>query len=136
MGEADHGEEEVVDLADNGDEGLEFDRLGDIGVGVKVVASQHVLLGVGGGEDDNRNLSERFIPLDLSEYLPTVEAGEVEVQQDEIGSGCVLVLPSPAEKFDCELTVVHNVEVVDQLAADQCLAGHEDVAGIILDEEY
>src|SRR5690554_135690 len=52
-GQADDQDEEVVDLAHHGDEPLEVHGLGDVGVGVEVVAAQDVLLRLGGGEDDD-----------------------------------------------------------------------------------
>ena len=54
-GKLDHGHEEVIDLADHVQEALKIDRLGDVGVGVQVVAAQDVLFGIGGGQHDDRD---------------------------------------------------------------------------------
>lgn len=56
--QSDHLDEEVVDLADRGDELVQVHRLGDIGVRVELVAAQDVLLGRGGGEDDDGDVDQ------------------------------------------------------------------------------
>ena len=73
--QAHHRDEELVDLADHLDEPLEVDRLGDVGVGVQVVAAQDVLLGLGRGEHHHRDAAQVVVGLDLGQHLPPVAAG-------------------------------------------------------------
>ena len=97
-GELDEGDEEVVNLADDVHEAGEVDGFGDVGVGVQVVAAHDVLLGLGGGEDDDGDSAELFVELDLGEHLTTVHPRQVEVEQNQPGSGCVGMLALAAQK--------------------------------------
>src|SRR5689334_23288540 len=54
--------------------------------GVQSVAVQHVFLGAGGGQHDDRDVLERAIGLDRREDLASVPSGEVEIEQHEIGA--------------------------------------------------
>src|SRR5260370_4500647 len=74
-GQADQGQEEVVDLADRVDEVLEVDRLADERVGVQRVAADDVLLGARGGQHDHRDDEQVGILLQLGEHLQAAAAG-------------------------------------------------------------
>src|SRR3954451_7463651 len=76
----DDADEELVDLADDRDEPLEVDRLGDVGVGVQLIAAHDVLVGLRGGQYDDRDPAEVRVVLDLGEYLAAVAPGQVEVE--------------------------------------------------------
>src|SRR5258705_3252062 len=80
-----HTDEELVYLAHHRDELLEVDRLGHVGVGVQLVAAQDVLVRLGCGEHHHRNLAQLLVRLDFLEHLPAVAAGQVEVQQHQVG---------------------------------------------------
>ena len=83
--QSDDLDEEVVDLADRGDELVQVHRLGDIGVRVELVAAQDVLLGRGGGEDYDGDVGQVRVGLDLLQDLTAVVLGEVEVEEDQVG---------------------------------------------------
>src|SRR4051794_25032631 len=84
--ELDHGDEELVDLAHHLDEAVEVDGLGHVRVGVQLVGAQHVLLELGGGEDDHGDLLQPLVRLDLGQHLAAVLARQVEVEQDQVGA--------------------------------------------------
>ncbi len=77
--------EELVDLAHRAHELVEVHRLGDVGVGVQLVAAQDVLFGRRGGQHHDRDEAQIGVGLDLLQQLPAVVLGQVEVQQDQIG---------------------------------------------------
>lgn len=54
----------------------------DVGVGLQVIARQHVGLGVGSCQDDHRYPSQRIVGLDRGENLATIHLRKVEVEQD------------------------------------------------------
>src|SRR5690606_23166917 len=61
---------------------LEAERLGHVVVGTSLEARHRVLHPAAGGQDDHRHpLSS---PTDLGEHLVTVEAGEAEIEDEEI----------------------------------------------------
>ena len=51
---------------------------------MEIVASEHVLFGIGGGEHDDGDGAELGICLHLSQDLASVQAGKVEVEEDQI----------------------------------------------------
>src|SRR5699024_6404759 len=87
--QAHDGDEEVVDLADDLNELIEVDRLGDVGVGVQTVATHYVLLRLGGGEHDHGDVGELVVALDLLEDFAAGRWGRVEVGQEQGGAGSV-----------------------------------------------
>ena len=68
------------------DELLEVDRLGDVGVGVQLVAAQHVLLGLGGREHDDRDRRRSGSALIAAEHLAAV-ASRGRLRSSRIRSG-------------------------------------------------
>jgi hypothetical protein len=90
--------EEFVDLADGLEVLVEVDGLGDVGVGVQFVAAQDVLLGRRGGEHHDGNVVQGGVGFQYFEDLPAVVFGQVEVEQDEVGSRGVVVLTAAVEK--------------------------------------
>src|ERR1700729_2685670 len=77
-GQADQGQEEVVNLPDRFDEVLEVDRLADERVGVQRVAAHDVLLGPRGGQHDHRDDEQFRILLHLGEHLEAAAARQVD----------------------------------------------------------
>ena len=88
-------EPEVVDPLHHPDELLHVHRLGDVRIGVQIVAPQTSRLGVGGRQHDHRDRAQRGVGLDLAQQLAAVHARKVEVQQDQVGSRGVRVLGPP-----------------------------------------
>jgi hypothetical protein len=79
-----HSEPELTDRPHDLNEFTEFDWLGDVAVGVEVVALQNVLVGVRRGEDHHRYDSQVVVRLDFPKNLPTVHLGKIQVQQDKV----------------------------------------------------
>src|SRR5204862_7180044 len=96
----DDAEPEVLDGAHDAHELIEIDRLGDVTVGVEVVARQDVLVGVGRGQHDHGNPAKVLIVLDLGKDLLAVEPWEVEIEEDEIGAGSGGVFASAVEEIE------------------------------------
>src|SRR6266508_2191850 len=124
-----HAHEEVVDLADHGNEALEVHRLGDVGVGVQLVAAQDVLLGLRRGEHHDRDLAQRRVLLDLRQHLAAVDPGQVQIQQDQVGYGRVGVLTLVPQIRQSRDTVVDDGQPVPQLVLLERLLVHEDLDG-------
>ena len=94
---------EVVDGADQRQELIEVDRLGDVAVGVEVVALDDVLLRRRAGQDHHRDAPQRGICLDLREYLVSGFPGEIQVEQNQIGprrTSEAAFAPQKFQRFD------------------------------------
>src|SRR5258708_39196460 len=63
---------------------FQADRLGNITIRIKVIGIRHVCVRLGGREDDDWNAAEALIAFDFREDLPSIFAGKVQVEQDEI----------------------------------------------------
>ena len=59
----------------------------DVTIGMKVIGCQNIFLVVGCGEDNHRNPAQRFIGFNLFQHLSPVHAGEIEIEQDQVGVG-------------------------------------------------
>ena len=74
---------------DDLEEGVEGVRLGDVAVGAEVVGARDVVDDLGVREDDDRHPAHALVArgADGGEDLVAVDAGEVEVEQDEVPVG-------------------------------------------------
>jgi hypothetical protein len=115
---------------------LEVDRLRHVRVRVELVAAEDVLVGLGGGEHDDRDAPQLLVALDLLQHLAAVPPGEVEVEQDEVGQDDVLVLALLAEVGERLRAVGHHGEPVAEFVLLERLLRHQDVARIVLDEQH
>ena len=122
--EGDDGEEEVVDLADDLDELVEVDGLGDERVGMEVVAAEDVLFGLRRGQHDDGDLPQLRVGLDDREQLAAVEAGQVEVEQDQIRPPDASAnSPSWRRNREGLLAVADRVEVCSSAGCARTLRG-------------
>ena len=87
--ESDDGEPEVLDRFDDLDELAELHRLDDVTVGVELIAPEDIGLTLRRRHDDDRRVHETLIRLDLTQYFPSILAGQVQVQEDHVGAGRV-----------------------------------------------
>ena len=74
------------------------------------------------------------VGLDLRQHLAAVAAGQVEVEQDQVGPGGVGVLALAAQVGQRLAAVADDVEPVVQVLLER-LAGHQHVAGVVLDQQ-
>ena len=74
------------------------------------------------------------VGLDLRQHLAAVAAGQVEVEQDEVGAGGVGVLALAAQVGERLAAVAHDVEAVVQVLLER-LPGHQDVAGVVFHQQ-
>src|SRR2546421_2284655 len=103
---------------------------------MQLVAAQDVLVELRRGEQARRDVPERLVVLDLFEDLPAVPPRQVEVEQDQVGPDRVRERSLQAQVGQRLDTVVdHPQRVVDQVLLER-LPRHEDVAGIVLDEQH
>ena len=68
-------------------EPLKRGRLGNETVGSIIVRRFDVIPGVGGSQDHNRNMPKLVVAFDLAQCFPTVFAGHIQIQQDQLGHG-------------------------------------------------
>src|ERR1051325_1709818 len=130
-----HGQPENVDRLHHRDELLEVDRLRDVAVGVQVVALQHVLLRLGGGEHHHRNAAQMLIGLDLLQHFAAVLLRQVQVEQDDVGARRILVLAALVQKLHGVDTVLRPVQLVIDLAFLQRLARQALIARVVLHQQ-
>ena len=134
-GKFDHRHEELVDLPDGRDELLHVHRLGDVRVGVQLVAAQDVLLGRGGGQDHHRHVGELGVRLDLLQDLPPVVLGQVEVEQDQVDLRRGGVRAAAVQEVQGLFAVPRHVQPVADLVVLERFPGHQLVAGVVLNEQ-
>ena len=82
---------ETVDRLHHDDELLEIDGFRHVAVGVQLVAPQHVLVSFGRSQHDDRNVLQLAVVLDDREHFTPVDLGEIEIEQDDVGSRRILV---------------------------------------------
>jgi hypothetical protein len=133
--ESDGLEPEVLDGADDVDELGQVDRFDDVAVGVEVVGLADVGLSARGGEDHYWYALEFFIILNLGQDFAPVFPREVEVQQDEVGAGCVLVGRVAPEEGHGLLAVAGHAEVLEGVAVGEDLAGEANIGLVVLNEQ-
>ena len=68
-------------------------------------------------------------------HLPPVPAGQVQVEEDEVGHGHVGMLSLPPQEGHRLLAIPGDVQVVADLAARQPLPGQIDVPGIVFHQQ-
>ena len=124
----------MVDLLDRVEETVEVDGLRDVGIGVQLVAAEHVLLRLRRGEDDDRDVLQLRVGLDLRQHLAPVAAGQVEVEQDQVGPGHVRVRRLLAQVGQRLGPVGDDVEPVVQVVLEG-LPGHQHVSRVVLDQQ-
>src|SRR4029077_18323478 len=72
----------------------------------------------------------------LREDLHAATPGQVDVEQDEPGARRVGVRAGPAQELQGLLARAHHVKPVLDLVILEGLPGHEDVAFVVLHQEY
>src|SRR5439155_21073263 len=128
-------EPEVLDRADHLKELINTEWLGHVTVRVERIAPRDVVLGRGRGEDDDRDLLELLVFLDLPEQVAPVPLGQVEIQEDDVGSRTCGVCPFAVEEGRRLQAIRNDVQIVANLAFAQSLSRQPHVAGIVLYEE-
>ena len=98
-------EPEVLDRFHYRDELVQIHRLGDVTIGVEVVALQHVLFVLRSRENDYRDVFQIVVGLDLSQHLSPIFLGKVEVEQDEIRARSACILPLPRSNDKASITM-------------------------------
>ena len=79
---------------------------------------------------------QRFgIGLDLLQQLPPVVLRQVQVEQDQVGPGRVVVGAALVQEVQTLLAVVRDVQVVLDLVVLERFPRDQLVAGIVLDEQ-
>ncbi len=94
----DEAGETGVDLLDHVVEAVEAGGLDDVGVGVQFVAALDVAGVPGGGQDHHRDDPQVRVSLDLGQDVQAVQAGQVQVQEDQSGPARVGVFAVLAEE--------------------------------------
>ena len=132
---ADDGQPEAVDGPDDLVELTEVDRFGDVAVGVQVVRSEDVVFCRGRGEYDHRDASQRLVLFDLREHLPTILSRQIEVEENEIRTWCIMEPLGAAEKVDGLDPVGGDMQLDRRLSLGERLAGEADIAGVIFHQK-
>src|SRR6185369_2719437 len=127
---------EVVDAFDETLERCQLHGLGEKAVGLQLIAFHDIGLCIGGGQDDGRYRPQRFVRLDLRQYLPTVHFGKVQVQQDEIGARGAGVAPHARQKRHRLDAVERDVQVDRPVGLEQSFLCQSHVAGTVFDQQH
>src|ERR1051325_3594767 len=134
-GEFDNGQPEVFDGGNHLHELSEVDGFGDVAVGVEMIGVENVFVGLGGGEDDNRNPPEVGIFFNLGEDFATVFPRKVQVEENEVGArgvGEFAFLAQVGEGFDAIGDPAH---IMGNAGFANGFPGEAGIARIVLDEE-
>ena len=90
---------------------------------MQIVGVQNVLFGPGGGQHDHRDAPQSFILLDLGEHFAAILFGQVQVQQNQIGTGATGILALPAQKAQGRHPILDHVQGVEHFGLFERLAG-------------
>ena len=95
----------IFDRFDDGHELLQINRLGHITIGVKVIALEHVLFILRGGQHDDRNAFQFLVSFDFSQDFTAVLLRKFKSEQDQMrdqirgrapaGGGMPVLQPRP-----------------------------------------
>ncbi len=91
--------------------------------------------GGGAGKHDDGDAGELGVALEFGEYFAAVLLGQVEVEQDQVGSGSVSELALLVNVVECFFAVASDGEGVGDAGFDEGFAGQVDVAGAVFDEQ-
>ena len=117
-------------------EPVEMDGLAQVAVRLQLVAALDVALCVGRREDDRRDGLQVVVRLDERKHFAPVHLRKVEVEEDEVRSGCGRVRAFAPEERNRLHAVRRNVHLDGLVGVTECFAREPDVARAVLDEEY
>lgn len=128
---------ELNELFDEGDHFMEMEGFDHIAIGVETIGADDVILRIGGGDHDDRDVAETFILFDLQEELPAVDPGHVEIEQDEIRQETVGSALWVLEKIQRLPAAVHRLDL--RIGGDLCNGLGDDLGLgriVINDEDF
>jgi len=99
---------------------------------VEVVNALDVVLRVGCSQDHHGYLPQALVGLDLGQKFPAVFAGEVEVEQDQVGTRSIVETLLAAEKGEGFLAVRRHVQRVGQFAVPHGFPHEPDIPGVVI----
>src|SRR5665213_1099213 len=102
---------------------------------MQVVAAQHVLLGLRGGEHDHRDAAQIGVALHFGQHLSAVQPGKVEIEQHEVRPRRLAVLRLTPQHGQGLGAVLRHRQVVADMSLAQRLARQPHVAGVVLHQQ-
>ena len=109
--------------------------LGDVAVAVELVDLQDVLLGAGSGQHHDGDRPQLLIRLDFREHFAAVFARQIQIQQDHVRPRRGGVRPLAAQELHRLDAVIHDGQVIEDLAFLQGLDGQVGVAGAVFHQQ-
>jgi len=77
---------------------IEVGRLHQVRISPMLVAERDVGARTRGAQDDNRDVREVRVALNCFEYLPAVDDGEIQIEENQVWSRCVSMSRPPVQK--------------------------------------
>jgi len=134
-GQGDNADPKAFDLLNHSEKLRIIHWLGDVAVGVQVVAPDDVLIRRGRGQHDDRDPLERRALLDLGQYLTAIHDRQIEIQQDQAGARRIDVRTTLEQEIHRFLAIGHHVQLVLEFALLDRLPRQADVARIVFDQQ-
>jgi len=125
-----------MDIFNDNHELIQVDRFGDVAVGVQIVAFKDVLFITGSGQHHHWNPSEVFIMLDFFQHFTPVFSGEVQIEQNNIRAGRILIRWLAAQESQRFYPIVNDIQGIVEFHVSKRFNREADVAGIIFDQQY
>ena len=128
-------EPEVRRRLQDAEEAVEVRRLGQIAVGEALVSFADVAVGGGSGENGNGDEAQAWIGFDLLEQVFGVEFGEIEIEEDQAGAGCVEVGALVVQEAEGLFAVDGHVDGYGRVEGAEGLLHQADVGGVVFDDK-
>lgn len=93
---------------------VEIGRFSEEAVSLETVNFVDVIGRVGVGNDDDGDVGKQGVGLDLLEHLPTVFAGEIQIQKDQVWSGHFGKAAFFAKELRGHFAVGYDLEIIGE----------------------
>ncbi len=128
-------EPEVGGGLENAEEAVEVGSFGQIAVGEALVSFADVAVGGGGSEDGDWDEAQSGMGFDLLEQVFGVELGEIEIEEDKAGAGCVEIGALVVEEAEGLFAIGGDVDGDGRVDSAQGLLHQANVGWVVFDDE-
>src|SRR5580704_6637029 len=132
---ADHREPECANSSHGREEPFQVHRLGDVTVGMEGITLHDIYLCRRGGQDHDRNADECCALLYLAKNFPAIFLRQIEIEQDQVGTRCVRVLPFTPQERHCLYSIPRDVQPNRHFDVLKCFLDEPDVAGTVFHQK-
>ncbi len=107
----------------------------EVAVGLQLIAFDHIRFRLGRSQDHGRDGFEAWIVLDISQNFASVHFGQVQVEQDQVGTRGIEVAPLPLQEGHGFHAIVRDVEPDEWIDIPESFLREAQVSGTVFDQE-